>query len=112
MGNSFQFGFFDELAKLAAERQPIDWDTHHGKAFRWAVTPEGAARDASGNVFKPVEPTYSLVTPENASAWTDWKPAPDSYVDTMRKKWPQISRNLPNYKYQQIVKSMNSGAKK
>lgn len=108
--NSFQYGFFDELGKLAAEHQPIDWDTHHGKAFRWAVTPEEARRDASGNPIKSDGPTYSLVTPENNAAWTDWKPAPDDYVANMKKNWPQISKQLADYKRDQIVRSINSGA--
>ena len=109
--NALQYGFFDELRKLADEHQPIDWDTHHGKAFRWAVTPEEARRDTSGNSIKSDGPTYSLVTPENNKAWTDWEPAPDHVVANMKKNWPQISKQLADYKRDQIVRSINSGAK-
>jgi hypothetical protein len=107
---AFELGFFDELRKIAAEREPIDWDAHHGKAFRWAVTPDGAHRDMQGNPIKPPNPTYSLVTPENNAAWTDWKPAPDGFVAAMKNNWRDTSRTLPSYKYDQIARSIKAGA--
>lgn len=106
---SFQFAFFDELAKLAADRAPIDWDKHHGKAFRWAITPEEARRDAEGRLIRAAQRTYSLVTPQNNAAWTVWKNAPKSYIRKMRKLWPTVSKSLPDYKYNQIVQSMKVG---
>ena len=109
--NALEYGFYDELRKLAAEHQPMDWDTHHGKAFRWKVTPDEARRDESGKPIKSDTRTYSLVTPENKSAWTDWEPAPDEVVANMKKNWPQISKQLADYKRDQIVRSINSGAK-
>jgi len=98
------------LNKTAAEREPIDWDAHHGKAFRWAVTPDDAHLfDLKGNRIKRSEPTYSLVTPENNAAWTDWKPAPDEFVATMKKKWRDTSKELPSYKYNQIMRARKAG---
>ena len=48
---------------------------YKGKSFRWAYTPQ--SQDGK----------FSMVTPENDSAWTDWKPVSDEHHDMLRDKW-------------------------
>jgi len=77
-----------------------DWDTHYGKAFRFAVTPEGAVEGGA----KPG--TVSLVTPHNKDAWTDWEPIPEKHAAKFKKNWNKMWRSTGGYKQRQVLSSM------
>ena len=53
----------------------LDYDKHHGKAFKWVYTPE----DQAG--------TFSLVTPYNGDAWNNWKPVSPEHSKMLRNRW-------------------------
>ena len=53
----------------------LDYDKHHGKAFKWVYTPE----DQAG--------TFSLVTPHNGDAWKNWKPVSPEHSKMLRSRW-------------------------
>ena len=53
----------------------VDYNKNYGKSFRFAYTP----KDQPGK--------FSMVTPENDSAWTDWKPVSSEHHSMLRDKW-------------------------
>lgn len=94
-----------------AASQHINWDQHYGKAFRIAKTPSGAAYPLGakeGDKPLPDDPNrISIVTPENAEAWTDWPDASEEHVSMMRKNWDSIQTDPQSqYKMDQIRRSM------
>ena len=89
----------------------ISWEQHYGKAFRIAKTPSGAAYPAGakkGDAPLPDDPDrWSIVTPENDEAWTDWETAPDKHIAQARENWDSIQKNPQSqYKMDQIRRSM------
>ena len=69
----------------------IRWSDHHNKTFR-VTEPEGHS-DREG---------FSIVTPENGKAWTDWKDRPS--MNKVARKVMNKPGNL-EYKYHQIKRS-------
>jgi len=84
-----------------AAHEHINWDQHHGKAFRIAKAPSDA-------VNGPDNPDiWSIVTPENGEAWTDWPAAPDKHIAQAKENWDSIQKNPQSqYKMDQIRRSM------
>lgn len=77
------------------KRQHLDFDNLYGKAFR--IT------DAEGD---PNRPGFSIVTPLNGNAWTDWKERPQfKSIVKQRLNDPNF---LGDHKYQQIISAMTS----
>jgi len=75
------------------KRQYLDFDKLYGRAFK--IT------DAEGD---PSRPGFSIVTPLNGNAWTDWKERPQfKKIVRQRLNDPGF---LGDHKYQQIVDAM------
>lgn len=75
-------------------RQKLDFDKLYGKAFK--IT------DAEGD---PDKPGFSIVTPSNTNAWTDWKEKPQfKNIVKQRLNDPNF---LGDHKYQQIIDAMS-----
>lgn len=81
-------------------RLHIDWESNWDKTFKITVTPEGAADK------KVPEGTVSIVTPLNGDAWTQWPEADHEIIENFRKNWSSIQKKLADYKYKQIIRSM------
>lgn len=81
-------------AKLdEGKRQYLDFDKLYGKAFK--IT------DAEGD---PNKSGFSIVTPSNTNAWTDWKEKPQfKNIVKQRLNDPNF---LGDHKYQQIIVAM------
>ena len=93
------------------EHEHINWEQHHGKAFRIAQTPSGSAYAhgaKKGDSPLPDDPDrWSIVTPENKEAWTDWPAAPDKHVAQAKENWDTIQKDPQSqYKMDQIRRSM------
>jgi len=67
--------FLQYLSESAFDIHSLDYDANHGESFRWAYTP----KDQPGK--------FSIVTPSNGEAWTDWKPVSPEHSDMLRDKW-------------------------
>ena len=78
----------------------IDWDSNYGKTFRIVHTPEGATENWNPDLI-------SVVTPENSNAWFEWVELPEEKLTRFKKNWDEIQKTLPNYKYEQIIRSRN-----
>ena len=72
----------------------------YGKAFKFTETPKYAVDNWS-------EDMISIVTPENDEAWTDWKDLSGSKLEFWKNRWNKDQKTLPDYKYQQIMRSKN-----
>ena len=85
-------------AKLnESKRQYLDFDKLYGRAFK--IT------DAEGD---PNKSGFSIVTPSNTNAWTDWKEKPQfKNIVKQRLNDPNF---LGDHKYQQIIKYLNQTA--
>jgi hypothetical protein len=81
----------------SGNRVHLDFDKLYGKAFK--VT------DAEGDSSRE---GFSIVTPENGKAWTEWKEKPE-FKEVVRKRLndPEF---LYDYKYDQIVRSIGKTA--
>jgi len=88
----------DTMADTGADAP--DWDTHYGKAFRFAKTPKSAVEGGA----KPG--AVSLVTPHNAEAWTDWESIPEEQAAKFKENWHKMWRATVGYKQRQILSSM------
>lgn len=77
----------------------INWDQHHGKAFRIAKAPREA-------VNGPKDDAWSIVTPENGDSWRDWPDASPEHIEFAKKNWDTIQPNIADYKMDQIRRSM------
>jgi hypothetical protein len=83
-----------------------DFDALHGWAFRLAQTPSNHAWDREGNPLPDDPNRISIVTPENESAWKDWKPANPDAVENMRSNWGSfVDDPEADYKKLQITRS-------
>jgi predicted chitinase len=82
-------------AKLnESKRQYLDFDKLYGRAFK--IT------DAEGD---PNKPGFSIVTPSNTNAWTDWKEKPQfKNIVKQRLNDPNF---LGDHKYLQIIDAMS-----
>lgn len=91
----------------------ISFDRWHGKAFRIAKTPSGAARDSkTGKALPDDSSRWSIVTPENADAW-NWPSASKHQIVTAKKNWNTIQKDPEGqYKMDQIRRSIVRGAKR
>jgi len=67
--------FLHYLSESDFDIHSLDYDTNHGKSFRWAYTP------------KNQEGTFSIVTPSNGDAWENWKPVSSEHAEMLRDKW-------------------------
>lgn len=81
-----------DMSYVTEEKQKyIRWSDHYGKTFR-VTEPEG----------DPNREGFSIVTPENDKAWTDWKDRPSMH--NVARKMMNKPGNL-GYKYHQIRRS-------
>jgi predicted chitinase len=77
-----------------SERMHLDFDKLYGKAFKIV--------DAEGD---PNKPGFSIVTPSNTNAWTDWKEKPQfKNIVKQRLNDPNF---LGDHKYLQIIDAMS-----
>ena len=67
--------FLQYLSESDFDIHQLDYDTNHGKSFRWAYTP----KDQGG--------TFSIVTPSNGDAWENWKPVSPEHAEMLRDRW-------------------------
>ena len=81
------------LVDLFENRIHLDFDTLYGKTFKVV--------DNSGN---PNLPGFSIVTPSNSNAWTDWKERPE-FKKVVKQKLNDPSF-LGDHKYKQIIAAM------
>ena len=80
------------MSYVTEEKQKyIRWSDHYGKTFR-VTDPEG----------DPDREGFSVVTPENGKAWTEWKDRPSMH--NVARKVINKPGNL-SYKYHQIKRS-------
>lgn len=78
-----------------SKRMHLDFDSLYGKAFK--IT------DAEGD---PNKPGFSIVTPSNTNAWTDWKEKPQfKNIVKQRLNDPNF---LGDHKYLQIIDAMSN----
>jgi hypothetical protein len=85
----------------------IDFDAWHGKAFRIARTPSGAAKDAEGNVLPDDSNRWSIVTPENGDAW-NWKSGSKKHIAEAKVQWDKLQSDPDaKYKFDQIRRGMD-----
>ena len=76
----------------------LDYKKNYGISFRWAYTP----KDQPGK--------FSLITPENESAWNEWKAVSGRDHARLRKHWNTNRENrtlgefIAPHKLEQIKK--------
>lgn len=103
------------MSNLSGEqfKGSISFDRWQGKAFRIAQTPSGAATDMKTGEVLPDDPErFSIVTPENHDAWSNWPDAPKEHQIRAKKNWKSIqSEPEAQYKMDQIRRSIVKGKK-
>ena len=90
----------------------LNWDQHYGKTFRVVATPAGHSSDANGKQIPDEPGRFSIVTPENGEAWTDWPDAHPDQINMVKSNWDSFQKNLAGYKRDQIDRSYNMNATK
>ncbi len=81
--------------EVTTQRIQLDFDKLYGKAFKVV--------DNAGN---PSLPGFSIVTPSNSNAWTEWKERPE-FKKVVKQKLNDPSF-LGDHKYQQIIDAMRN----
>ena len=83
---------------ISEDINKIDHDKEYGKSFRYAKTP----KDQPGEI--------SIVTPENADAWENWKSVSNKTKNMMRSTWLKhheqgtVHTHVAPHKASQILK--------
>jgi hypothetical protein len=89
----------------------ISFDRWHGRAFRIAQTPSGAAHSQTGERLSDDPDRWSIVTPENGDAFK-WPAARKELQVVAKKRWNTIQKDPgAQYKMDQIRRSIVKGAK-
>lgn len=90
-------------------RKPyVNFDEQLGKSFRVAKTPSGRALDYRTGEVLPDDPNrYSIVTPQNGSAWNWPDASPEAHADAKKDFNNLFTDRRRKYKGRQIRKSMD-----
>jgi hypothetical protein len=90
----------------------LSFDRWHGKAFRIAQTPSGAAHSQTGEPLSDDPDRWSIVTPENGESF-NWPAARKDLQVKAKQRWNSIQKDPGSqYKMDQIRRSIVKASKK